>query len=432
MAQFTTATASPILKEEFDKNVVQAIAKRGTAFSWFMKNVAKVEINPRGFYFSAKTRRNQGYGSNTLAQEGGIMPRSGTPGYKKVRVDYQSHFIGGEMSGDVMDAKDDVALLGLSKDYMADAEESFTNFQDIYLFGNGSGSIGVTSTAFVATTVTFALGQTRPYGSTLLQATQRIQFINPATGLQRTGGGVTVSTVLSLDNTTDVVTFDAVPTDVAINDIVVIEDTYGREMQGFDFHLNDANGNWLKDAETGTPIPKATNAWTKANVYDAAGADLSPEFIDAISGQTTTQKGDGDISFDAVMLSHNAQQKKYMRLGYALTRTINASGNDKLDLGFSRVSHNGMEWRTSSHCQPDRILGLKVSTWKMPFVKLPQMYQFAGGGSLIQKPATDRYYDAAQFYVYARFNALCQAPYQNWLIRGLAFDAAMVRTGINS
>jgi hypothetical protein len=431
MSGYTTATASPILKEEFDKNVIKAIAKRGTTFSWFIKNVAKVDINPRGFHFSAKTRRNQGYGSNTLAQEGGIMPRSGTPGWKKVRADYQSHYIGGEMSGDVMDAKDDVALLAMSKDYMSDAEESFTNFQDIYLFGNGSGSLGVISAA-TGTTATFALSQTRPYGSTLIQPTQRLQFINPATGLQRVGGGVLVSTVQTVDNATDLVTFDAVPSDAAANDIVVIEDTYGREMQGFDFHLNDANGNWLKDAETGVAIPKASNAWTKANVYDAGGADLSPEFIDAVSTQSSTQQGDGDIAFDALMLSHIAQKKKYMRLGYALTRNVNASGNKSLDLGFREVAHNGMEWRTSSHCQADRIYGLKVLTWKMPFVKMPQMYQFAGGGSLIQKPATDRYYDAAQFYVYARFNVVCQTPFENWLIKGLTFDPSAVRTGINS
>lgn len=433
MGQYTTATASPILKEEFDKNVVNAISKRNTTFSWFMKNVRKVDINPRGYFFSAKTRRNQGYGSNTSAQEGGLMPRSGTPAYKKIKAEYQSHFIGGEMSGDVMDAKDDVALLGMSKDYMADAEESFTTFQDFYLFGNSSGSLGVTSTAYsggTPTVFTMALSSTRPYGSTKIQPTQRIQFIDPATGTQRTGGSVTVSTVTAVNPATDVVTCDALPTDFAVSDIVVIEDTYGREMNGFDYYLNDANTTYLKDGETGSAITRSTNPWTKANVYDASSSAIAPAFIDSIATQTTTQTGDGEIAFDAVMVSHIAQQKKYMALGYALTRNVEASGNKKLDLGFAKVSHNGMEWRTSANCQPDRILGLTLSTWLMPFVKLPQMYKFASGASLIQKPGTDRYYDAAQFYCYARFNVVCNAPFQNWLIKGLTFDTNDVRINL--
>lgn len=433
MGQYTTATASPILKEEFDKNVVDAISKRNTTFSWFMKNARKVDINPRGYFFSAKTRRNQGYGSNTSAQEGGIMPRSGTPAYKKIKAEYQSHFIGGEMSGDVMDAKDDVSLLAMSKDYMADAEESFTTFQDFYLFGNGSGSLGVTSTAYnggTPTVFTMALSATRPYGSTKIQPTQRLQFIDPATGTQRTGGSVTVSTVSAVNYSTDVVTCDALPTDFAVSDIVVIEDTYGREMQGFDYNLNDANTTWYKDGESGSAITKSSNPWTLASVYDASSSTISPAFLDNISAQTTIQGGDGEIAFDAVMLSHIAQKKKYMSLGYALTRTVEASGNKKLDLGFATVSHNGMPWRISSNAQPDRIYGLTLKDWAMPFVKLPQMYKFAGGGSLIQKYGTDRPYDAVQFYVYGRFNVICTAPFRQWLIKGLSFDTtdARVRT----
>lgn len=434
MAGYNTGTASPILKEEFDKTVIDAIADRKTTFSWFMKNVAKVDINPRGYYFSAQTDSNQGYGSNTFAQEGGIMPRSGTPSFKKVRADYASHFMAGEMSGDVMDAKDDVALLGMSKNYMKDAEKSFTRFQDFYIFGNGSGSMGVTSAAYAAGTpnqLTFALSQTRPYGSSKIRRKQRLQFIDPATGLQRTGGGVMVSTAASVDTNTDVVIFDAVPTDVAVNDIVVIEDTYGREMQGFDFHLNDSNGNWLKDAETGVAIPKASNPWTKASVQDALSSDLTPQRLDLISAQSQNNQGDGEVEYDAVMLSHIAQQEQYRKLGYALTRNVEASGNKMLDLGFGKVAHNGMAWRTSSNCQPDRVYGLKMSSWRMPFVKLPQMYQYPSGGSLIQKPAADRYYDAVQFNVYARFNIVCVAPYENWLIKNLTFDPSVVRSGIN-
>lgn len=430
MPAYTMATAGPVLKEEFDSRVGKAISKRNTFYSWFRRKVEKGDINTRGYLFSLKTQRNQGYGSLTSAQEGGLLPRAGAPVRRKVRVDYRDHFVSGELTGRVQDTESKSALMNLSKDAMSDAEESFTTFQDFYLFGNGSGSLGVTTTAFVAATVTFALAQATPYGSMMIQVGQRIHFHHPTTFAQRTGGAVTVSTVISKDTATDVVTFDAVPTDVAIGDIAVIEDTINRETQGLDYHVGNNGTTWLVDAETGTAINRAANPWTSANVIDKAAAALAPDFLDTIALQTSNQIGDGKPTWDQVLVSHAAQQNQYRKLGYALTRTVQASGNSKLDLGFAEVSHNGMEWRTSSHCQPDRIYGLTLSCWKMLEVKSPQMYNFQNG-PLIQKPGSERYYDAAQFAVYARYALVCMEPYTQFLIKNLAFTAADVRRTLN-
>jgi hypothetical protein len=128
---------------------------------------------------------------------------------------------------------------------MADAEESFTTFQDFYLFGNGSGSLGVVTATNLTTTATFALAQATPYGSMMVQVGQRIMFHHPTTFVQYTGGSVTVSTVISKDVSTDVVTFDAVPNDLAVNAIAVIEDTINRETQGLDYHVGNSGTTWL-------------------------------------------------------------------------------------------------------------------------------------------------------------------------------------------
>jgi hypothetical protein len=434
MAAYTTTTAGPILKEAFDKNVMKAISKRNTFWSWFMRRVEKDDdINTRGYKFAVKTRRNQGYGSLTAAQEGGLLPRAGAPAKRKVRADYRDHFLSGELTGRVQDTDTKQALLALAKDSMSDAEESFTTFQDFYLFGNGSGALAVATTAYNAgtpTLITFALAQATPYGSMMLQETQRVHFHHPTTFAQKTGGGVTVSTVVSKDNTTDVVTFDAVPTDVAINDIVVIEDTINRETQGLDYHVGNSGTTWLVDDETGTAINRAANPWANANVTDASAAALSPDKLDTLALQTSNQEGDGTPSWDQVLVSHAVQQNQYRKLGYSLTRVVNASGNKKLDLGFAEVSHNGMEWRTSSHCQADRIYGLALSSFVLKAVKMPQMYNFQGG-PLIQKPGTDRYYDAAQFAVYARYALVSREPYRNFLLKNLSFSVADVRRNLN-
>lgn len=429
MPAYTMTTAGPILKEEFDARVVPAISKRNTFFSWFIKRVEKGDINTRGYLFAVKTQRNQGYGSLTAAQEGGLLPRAGAPVRRKVRADYRDHFISGELTGRVQDTETKSALLNLAKDAMSDAEESFTTFQDFYLFGNGSGALGVATTGFVAATITFALAQATPYGSMMLQVGQRIHWHHPTTFAQRTGT-TTVSTVVSKDAATDVVTFDAVPTDVVIGDIAVIEDTVNRETQGLDYHVGNSGTTWLVDAETGTAINRAANPWTSANVIDASAGALSADKIDTIALQTSNQAGDGTPNWDQVLVSHPVQQNQYRKLGYALTRVVDASGNKKLDLGFAEVSHNGMEWRVSSHCQADRIYGLSLSSFKMLAVKMPQMYNFQGG-PLIQKPGTDRYYDAAQFAVYARFALVSTEPFKNFLLKNLSFTTADVRRSLN-
>jgi hypothetical protein len=433
MAAYTTTTAGPVLKEEFDKRVMPAISKRNTFFSWFIGRVEKGDINPRGYYFSVKTQRNQGYGSLTSAQEGGLLPRAGAPVRRKVKADYRDHFISGELTGRVQDTETKAALFNLAKDAMSDAEESFTTFQDFYLFGNGSGALGVTTTAYnggTPTLLTFALAQATPYGSMMLQSGQRVQFHDPSSFAQRTGGSVTVSTVVSKNVSTDVVTFDAVPTDVAIGDIVVIEDTVNRETQGLDYHVGNNGTTWLTDGETGVAINRAANPWTNANVIDASGAALSPDKLDTISVQTSNQTGDGKTMFDAVMVSHPVQQNQYRKLGYALNRYVPVEGKSKLDLGFAEVAHNGMPWRVSSHCQADRIYGLAMDSFKLLMVKNPQMYDFQGG-PLIQKPGTDRYYDAAQFAVYARYALVSTEPFKNWLIKNLSFTVADVRRHLN-
>lgn len=433
MAAYTMSTAGPILKEVFDPVLGDAISKRSSVYAWFRKIVEKTDINTRGYNFAIATQDNQGYGSLTSAQEGGLLPRAGNPSRRKIRADYRDHFVSGELTGRVIaQATDKLSLVDLSKDAMKSAVRAFDKFQDFYLFGNGSGSMGVTTTAYNAgtpTLLTFALAQATPYGSMMIQAGQRVNFYNAAGTVQRTGG-ISIPTVVSKDFSTDIVTFDAVPTDVIAGDIIVIEDTLNREVQGLDYFVGNSGTTWLVDAETGTAITRASNGWTSANVIDKAGAALSPDFIDTMALQTSNQTGDGNPDWKNVLLSHPCQQNQYRKLGYTLNRTVNVTGNKKLDLGFAEVSHNGMEWKTSANCQPDRLYGLMMDSWIMPEVQAPHMKDFQGG-TLIQKPGTDRYYDAAQFAVEARYTLVCRRPFEQFLLKNLAFQVGDVRRNLN-
>ena len=85
MAAYTMTSAGPILKEVFDPVLGSAISKRASVYAWFRKIIEKVDINTRGYNFAVDTIDNQGYGSLTSAQEGGLLPRPGAPASKKLR-----------------------------------------------------------------------------------------------------------------------------------------------------------------------------------------------------------------------------------------------------------------------------------------------------------------------------------------------------------
>ncbi len=426
MASYTPTTAGPILKEKFDPAIADATSKRNTTFSWFRRKVDQKDVNDRNYFFAMKTQRNQGYGSLTGSQSGGLLPVPGALSRRKIQADYRDHFVSGEIDGRIQDAKSDAALLNMAKDAIMDAEESFTTFQDLYLFGNGQGVLGVV-TGISGTNITFALSQTNPYGSMMLQPGQRCFFHNASTFVQYTGTiGTAACTVSSVTSSTDVVAFDQVPSDLATGALVVIESTFGRETQGFDYHAGNFGTTWLADGQTGTAITRSTAPWSNANVIDKSAAALTPDMIDQAALQTSDQIGDDEVDYGQVLISHEYQQNAYRKLGYSLNRTVNVTGNPKLDLGFGKVSHNGMEWRTSAHCPADRIYGLRLEDWVMPEVVAPQMKDFQHG-PLIQKPGTDRYYDAAQFAVYARYNVVCKRPFTQFLLKNLQIVAADVR-----
>ena len=264
----------------------------------------------------------------------------------------------------------------------------------------------------------------------MIQQGQRIMFHHPTTFAQRTGGGVTVSTVLSKDNSTDIVTFDAVRAMLSrmTSPLSRTRSTVRHRDSITSSVTREQRGSWTpRPVRPSTVLP---NPFANANVIDKSAAALAPDFLDTIALQTSNQEGDGKPRWDAVMVSHAAQQNMYRKLGYALTRTVNATGNNRLDLGFAESRTTGWSGERVRTVRQTASRSYALQRMENAGGKSPRMYDFQNG-PLIQKPGTDRYYDAAQFAVYARYALVCKEPYSQWLIKNLSFTVADVRRTLN-
>lgn len=408
---FTTTLGSVLMKDRIEPVLRQSFQEEDNLFAAMMDEVPKEPTNPRGRRMSIRVQPNASYGSPT---EGALMPIPGQPLDIEAIIKYLNQFKLGEFSGEIKDLPTEDAIVSFMARNQKGDTQTFNHTQNVLLFGVGTGSHGVVTATNATTTATFDPATT-DMGSREILIGARMQFFTTA-GVQRVGGAVTVSTVTANNKSTGVVTFDAVPSDLAATDVIVYENSYGRGTHGLPYHIDDANSTWLT-------VNRATYPDTKGIVHDAAVAALSAGMIDLAQLKVKKQSGVNIPINDFVLVSHPAQKYNYRQLGYALTRVVNATGNMKIDLGFPEATHNGMRWKEDLDAAPSDLWGLRFSTWAIEFVKLPGFYEFDDGKRLIQKPGVSTYYDAFQYGIYARYDVICKDPKSNFRIKRLTYPA---------
>lgn len=411
---FTTVNGSILMRDRIEPVLRQSFHEEDNLFAAMMEESPKERTNPRGRRMSIRVQPNPSYGSPT---EGALMPVGGSPVDIEANIKYLNQFKVGEFSGEIKDLDNDDAIVSFMARNQQGDVETFNHEQNIMLYGTGTNSRGVVTATNATTTATFDPATT-DMGSKFILIGARMAFYTTA-GVQRVGGSVTVSTVISNNKTTGLVTFDAVPSDLAATDVVVYEQSYSRGTHGLPYHIDDANALWLG-------INRATYPDTKGIVHDAAVAALTAGMIDLVQLKTRRQGGANVPVNDFVLVSHPTQKYNYRQLGYALTRVVNASGNRKLDLGFPEATHNGMRWKEDFDAAPSDLWGLRLKTWAIEFVKLPGFYKFDGENRLAQKPGTSGYFDAFQYAVYARYDVICKMPQSNFRIKRLTYVAGTV------
>jgi hypothetical protein len=411
----TISQANAFFLEYVQRDVKKAFEERHPLYDILMEGKGE-PTNSRdgGVRITAYVSPNP---SNGALDEGAYLPTEGSPVDVEMRVAFKRKWKTGGVTGDVLDLDNNNVITGIFRNYTKRDTESFKKEINQQLYGNGSGSKGIVSavTSTGAGGVLVINGDAR--GARQLIVGGRMQLFTSGGTAHATAAATSVITAINLS--TNAVTFDLVPTNAAVNDLVVYENSFGRDITGLATHANDATGDYqgLTNARTLYPGLRAT-------VTDASSGALSVSMIDTLLTNMEVASSADNPNETVMMISHPAQQQAYRSLGYPLTRNVSAAGNAKLDLGFPSVAHNGMPWKVDNDCPRDRIYFIRPSALQKFVVKDPQLLD-RGGNVLRQKPGTGTYADVWLWFLTAKFELGSTMPNALGLVKNLAVPAGL-------
>lgn len=406
----TVAIANSFFKEIVQPDMRKVFEERYPLLDILMQGKAQ-NTNPRagGARITAYVSPNP---SNGALDEGAYLPTEGSPVDVEMRVPYVRKWKTGGFTGDTLDLDDDDVIAGIFRTYTRRDMVTFKKELNQQSYGDGSGSKGIVSavTSTGAAGVLVINGDAR--ASRQLVVGGRMQFFTSG-GTQHLTGAST-SVITAINPATNAVTFDNVPTNAAVNDYVVYENSFNRDLHGLAYHVNDATGDYqgLTNARTLYPGLRAT-------VQDASSAALTVSMIDTLLGRMEVASSADNPNEPAMMISHTAQVQAYRSLGYALTRNVGAAGNAKLDLGFPMVSHNGLPWKVDNDCPRDRIYFIRPSGLQRYVVREAGMLD-RDGKTLRMKPGTGTYADVFLYFLSFKGDIGSQMPNTLGLVKNLA------------
>jgi hypothetical protein len=405
---YTPTDATVLMTDYIEPTIRNTFAEDDNTFRALMEG-EKVRTSSRGRRHPYNVAPNPSYGSLV---SGAPLPVGGAGKEVEAKVFYFNQFMTGDIHKTVLEENTEKAIVNLLTNRQKRDLTTFRQRQNLWMFGKGDGALAVISDASGGASVVFG----GDYGSQNIIVGSRLWFYD-AGGTRRVGGGAVTSTVLTNDKATGTVTFDQVPNNLGATDTTHYENSYGNAPTGFAKHVSDVSGDYF-GINTATYDVKAT-------IHDAMSNDFQPAMIDLVEAKATKRMGVNSPVNDHVIISHKVQELAYRRLGDNLLRVADLSGNARLDLGFKLVSHNGKRWRLDNDCQRSIIWGIKLSDFKIEFVRLPGFYTDANGNKLWQKPTEGTIYDQLQYALVARYDLFCEERRNQWAIQNLPYAAGV-------
>jgi hypothetical protein len=330
----------PLIEPMVDSEVVPLFEDDTAFYNDFMMGDEEF-VTGRGFKLKAYASPNE---SLNAFSEAGPYAVPGKEEYFEMMVYPTRTSKGVEWSGDVVDAwKTTTQALDDMSGKLQPTTKWYKKQMQRLMFGDGTGNLGVIATGGVAGAVitfgtTYVEGWTK--GATFLTERQRVNWFTAA-GVQRSGGAITLSTVVS--NTQTTVTFDQVPTDLAATDYCVPENSHNKFFFGLKALITNAN-TMLQG------VLRSSRPQLKSQEINAGGALLTPMLLDK-----TKSAHEFLASPDAKnirIVSTIGQKFQYKRGGYNMMQ-IGQGGKYTGDM--RDVGHLDSEWLTVNDCDEDRV-----------------------------------------------------------------------------
>lgn len=416
---YTTTQLNQIVKETFDTMIHESYDFNVGTMKRFKKEVPTEDITSLGRYFAIQVASNESYGSQST--EGGAFPAAGKLEDVKALVNYRSQFSSFKFTGDVEDLATNKTLTNALKRIVKDTTEAFDEKQNFFLFGDGTGVLGVIDSVS-SNDLTMLNTVANSLGARAIRKGQLLQAYDKSGSAYRVGD----MTVNSVNRTTDVVTVNSAAAAIASDDddVLVFKGSYGYAPQGFAYHVADS-GTWLGLNRSNYPSLRSV-------IHDAASASLDQDMIELAALKSRNVRGDAAPKFDYILVMHPVQHKNLraaIRQANGVTFNANLNGNETMDLSVKNVTPNGMEIVEDSWCAPSDVWGLRTEDWAIEEVAPRQMYKHGDGNVFIQSIASGgtSYADEKEGRVYARYNVVCKKPFRQFRIKNVNFNTAETR-----
>lgn len=320
---FGLAEAGQALKIMFEDPITDQVIAKSDLLDWFEQN-ANVKTSQAGRYIEVSNIYGDPEGVGARAEKD-YIPVALDPAFVNQQI-YLKYIYGTvEMTMQVMKqmAKGRAAFISWADATLRRLERAVRNDVDRMLFGFGAGIIARVNDPSPDAT----LGVGNAYGVTgignaasLFRINARYRFFQNANATgPRTGGGVVAPKVTAINRASQIVTFDAVPSDIANGDYIVRGDAVShsgqldgvnREIMGLLGHVDD--GSVLA---TYFGLSRANYEFLKSTVINGAAAPYNGNLTETLlmyANDEVAQYGGGDP--DAIVTTRGALRNFFAQL----------------------------------------------------------------------------------------------------------------------
>lgn len=309
-----------------------------------------VNVNDRGVEFVSYVRPNPSGGAFT---DGSALAAAGTPSLVKQTCAFTDYSITGSITGRAIKLLNDPAniLKGLQP-ILEWTRTSLNTDLAHYVFGDGKGIKAIrNATAAVGTTLEFyttVLGGST-YGTRLILNGARYNFINPATGAIRAGGGTSVCVATVRSGTA--VEFDAIPNDTADGDYLVREGSYNACMRGFGYSITN-------NALSFFGVSRGDYPELNSNVVDAGALPMSQSLARRMDYVMQVRRANKK---PVSIITGTPQLQALEEVYHPLVRVTNDDRVGKI--GFEGFTIGGKDVMRDQWCPDDKMYYVDKSSW---------------------------------------------------------------------
>lgn len=329
---------------KLNKNFEQSFA-----FWKRLKKGETLETNSRGARIMNYLNPNPSM--KDMDYNGGLFPVAGSPEYGDMRVYWAAKAISSGFTYATFLQKDAKAAYNFIFNQLDQDRQTISKEIEKDCWESGDGRKAVVASVN-GTTITFAA----PFGATRILKGGYYNFYSQG-GTKRTGGGNT-NCVAKTPGTrlSGNYTFDVVPNNIQVGDILTWVDSFGRGIHGVPYHVNTGSGNYQGLSRGDYPDQ------LKPTEYDLQFKKLSVNAIDFAIYQNKFKMGTEEEAKSFELWSSPTQAYRYNSIGYNLLRS-EVGKTSQFNGTYTEAPKHGLcEWNMAVDCPDDRVYGLTMDT----------------------------------------------------------------------